>query len=346
MKKTILILTMALMLSFAFTSCSTIDSMKDDLEENYDGTDDGNDVASDDEDNDAKDNEDSSVLETSSNGLFSGNAVILADESLTGIALLESATFSDKIMYNNFISETKTAYYDDNGNAYEGHNNMIMYGENYKMETESDNMKTIIIYLGEEGATYNYAEDGSFAYLTYDSEFSEDDFEDSEIEVISADGNMTLSEFVMDGYNLNEAMVTELNGESVVYIEMESTESYGSSINKMWLSIELGVAIKSEYYYNDQLYSSSEIISFEYVDQIPDSTFEVPDNIEFQDFSESYFDMDDVDLGDIDLGDIDIEGLDLGDLEGIDLNDIDLGDINLEDIDLGDIDLGDINMGN
>lgn len=149
-----------------------------------------------------------------------------------------------------------------------------------KMKMESyypENDETIIMIIdSEEGITYMYTPKENMAIKMDNDESS---LIDEDASQSSQDYIDLMRELADDGsVNVENG---RFNGESVKII---SGDMYGST-NKMWISTKNGLPLKSEFYTDGELESSSLMKNFE-EKSIDSSIFTIPEGTEIMDLTE------------------------------------------------------------
>lgn len=141
-------------------------------------------------------------------------------------------------------------------------------GENFRVDTKTDEGVSVYIYNSEEGATYSYDETTKQGFKMnesiedysedFDEGLSEDD--DSEI-VVSAE----LGEFL---------------GRKVLIVVFDASEDYGEYENEVWYDLELGATLKWIMRENDAVVQETTATKVDAKFKADKSTFVPPSDIQ------------------------------------------------------------------
>lgn len=164
---------------------------------------------------------------------------------------------------------------------------MYLEGENLRYETSGFEGDQVMIYDAKKGITYVYNLNENMGFMIPDEEESDSDDVEYEEDFGMGDGLPLFDENPFEDIEdtLLAAELTTFKGYDVVYYETKMISEEGEYITKNWISTEFWYPLKSE-----TLFNGTTIYSYE-IDEIgdkypgPGKPFEVPEDIEFMDFS-------------------------------------------------------------
>lgn len=201
------------------------------------------------------------------------------DESLSGIALLNSLNFS----YPDSLKiTTKTTV----ANTIDSTSTTLTKGDNFRMEMQMPEIgKQITIYNATDGVTYQYTEGQTTGFSFKDQEMT------SEQSALTLEEGVTNINEIADIFPDNVvARVETLDGEKVIYIETSQNDGQNGVIDMhMWFSTKYGVPLKTEILSNGTVTMSSVVTDIS-ADTIDDSQFTPPSTVVFTDYSSTNLD--------------------------------------------------------
>ncbi len=166
------------------------------------------------------------------------------DRSLEGVKLLESLDFSSKP--TSFYTKTKITF-----QGKESYTSVFVNGNDTRIETFQNGVRTVSIHKGDEGYTYNYT----------DGETTGQKIKDNDVELgreLSIENSISDKDFSF----VKTARIENDGEEDVIYIE--GVPSSDGSYSKMWISLKTKMFKKSLFLdASGNVLSEVEMVDFE-----------------------------------------------------------------------------------